>query len=271
MKTYRHRFLAIAALAWIQAGPVLATSSDVQVSVEGNATCSSLSVNSVLQAKDTSVPGANRSDSVTGPDGQVFTYTVGPTANTISQWRTSPRSAAADHDEHHSPPPSVTAKPVNFVILKGAGSAGGRVFYFGHGAFEDSDETATGTIAAVSFCYGLPVPPPTPIPKPASLPTCDPSLCLDSPDTPIQARIITQFDEPTDPALNWQVKTCACEGATFTECNPDLRSGTIVPAGTAGACTNANLQFLPIEVQLGRDPDSYYCRVISGTRRCYRK
>lgn len=65
-----------------------------------------------------------------------------------------------------SPPPSVTAKPVNFVILKGAGSAGSRAFYFGHGAFEDSDETATGTIAAVSFCYGLPVPSPRPSRRP---------------------------------------------------------------------------------------------------------
>ena len=260
MKTYFYRRLVMATLLLVVSGSALATTSAAQLDVEGNATCSSLSTNAVLQAKDLSyAPGVNGYDSVAGPDGQVFTYQIGP-ANTISQWSVS-----------NPLPASGTAKPVSYVIVKEAGNSGGVAFYYGNpGVYSDSNATKTGMNSAVtvSFCYGL-LPPFTPL-EPTALPLCDASLCPDPSDTTIQARILTQFDEPADNEHNWQVQTCSC--GTFTECNPDLLAGTVVPPGIPGACTSGgpNL-FLPIEVQLARDPDSYYCTVINGTRRCYRK
>ncbi|QSA98167.1 hypothetical protein [Methylococcus sp. EFPC2] len=261
MKTCHHRLVAFALLVLAPVFPVLASNSVAAIDVEGNATCSSLSVNSVLQAKDTSyVPDASGYDHVTGPDGQIFTYKLDPNdAKKIAVWSVS------------GPDPSLgTAKPVNFVIAKEAGSAGGHAFYFSNpGVYSDTnetDDTAPANIVAVSFCYGLSGPfVPTP---PTALPTCDVRLCDQDPAS-VQARIVTKFDEPADNTQNWQVTTCSCEGASFTACDPNLRTGTEVPPGTPAACTKGNLQFLPVEVQLGRDPDSYYCTVINGTRRCF--
>jgi hypothetical protein len=251
MKTHYY-ICKVVALWLVISGFALATTSVVQVSVEGNATCSSLATNAIIQAKDTTyTPNASGFDSVTGTDGQVFSYSINP-AKTLAEWRiTSPLGGIA--------------KPVNFVVLKLAGSAGAKAFYFGStGALTDIDTTVTANIVAVSFCYGLTPPAPT-----ASLTSCsDPvsianlgdlaDVCSADP-----TRVVTIFDESTP---NWRVQTCSC-GSAFTECNPDLQ------AGTPGACTNSegSLQFLPIEVQLGRDPDSYYCTVINGTRRCYKK
>lgn len=233
-----------------------ATNSVAQLRVEGNATCSSLAINSILQAKDTSVPAAGGSDTITGPDGQTFQYSISTTTvagDTINVWTTTSTGSI---------------KPVNFVVLKGSGNSGGRVFYFNNlGVITDNTEVAPARIEAVSFCYGLS----SPI-VPVTLPACDPVTLGDvcSADT---TRVITIFDESTP---NWRVQTCSCATETepkFTECNPDLQAGTVVPPGIPGPCTNSGgaTQFLPVEVQLGRDPDSYYCTVINGTRRCYRK
>jgi hypothetical protein len=242
----------VSALWLVMLGSALATTSVVQVSVEGNATCSSLATNTIKQAKDTNyTPNASGFDSVTGTDGQVFSYKISP-SNILAEWQI-------------TNPPGSSAKPVNFIILKLAGKAGAKAFYFGStGALTDMTATVATNIVAVSFCYGL-----TPHAPTASLTSCsDPAAIANLGDlTEVcnadPTRVVTIFDESTP---NWRVQTCSC-GSTFTECNPDLQ------AGTPGACTNSegSLQFMPIEVQLGRDPDSYYCTVISGTRRCYKK
>jgi hypothetical protein len=254
MKSKYYRIPALLVLMLIAATNARATTSVLQLKVEGNATCSSLATNAILQAKDTTyAPGATGFDSATGPDGQVFSYRISP-ANTISTWSIV-----------NPLPSSGTAKPVNFIILKQAGSEGGRVFFYGSaGVNEDTLISTPNNITTVSFCYGLTPPIPT-----ATLPTCDSAglgnladVCAADP-----TRIVTIFDESTP---NWRVQTCSCNSDPlnqFTECNPALQ------AGTPGACTNSDgaLQFLPIEVQLGRDPDSYYCTVINGTRKCYKK
>lgn len=269
-----HRYIPVLVVAALAApGPAGAvTSSVAQLSVEGNATCSSLSVNSILQAKDTSIPAAGATDTLTGPDGQRFSYRVDAAQpNKIADWHVVTPDPAGG-----------TAKPASFVILKGSGSAGGRAFYFGNsGSYGDADESVPGaaSIAAISICYGLAAPfvPPVP-PAPALLPACDPTLCPAPGTGGIQARIVTQFDEPDDATTNWQVESCQCDVGTpaFTECNPELPAGpkpSPAPGATPGPCTSelGHLIGLPIEVQLARDPDSYYCTIIGGIRKCYRK
>ena len=132
-----HYYICKVVALWLAiSGSALATTSVVQMNVEGNATCSSLATNAIIQAKDTTyTPNPSGFDSVTGTDGQVFSYKISP-ANTLAEWRiTSPLGG--------------TTKPVNFVIFKLAGSAGAKAFYFGStGALTDTDATVAANIVA---------------------------------------------------------------------------------------------------------------------------
>jgi hypothetical protein len=246
----------------------IATTSVIQIKVDSDARCSSLATNSILQARDTSYGvGGDGFDQVSGAQSHIFKYkltTVGSTSNNRIEWKVT------------TPDPNAiptTAQRVNFIILRLAGSNGSiAAYYVNPGEYQDNGLTTTASITGVSFCYGLSQP------TSAKLPSCN-SLGFDCAlPTGVQARLITTFDEPTGDE-NWRVKTCACDPQPgqeqFTECDPNL------PAGSAGACTKGptpenpdvvgTLKFLPSSVELGLNPDSYYCTVIFGSKRCWSK
>lgn len=257
MKTSRYVLVAVALMLVAPSSSVHATDSVAQLNLEGNPSCNALASNSVLQVRDNNPPAPGVIKALVGPDGQQFEYAIGTEmapGDTLAFWEVKAPGAG-----------TAGVKPVNFVILKSVDKGqkaseheqGARVFHFGNnGVVRDETAIARGTITSVSICYGLAGQ------ASASLPPCDPAtlgaVCKADP-----TRIVTIFDESTP---NWRIETCSC-GSVFTECNPELQ------AGNAGACTNATgaLQFVPVEVQLGRDPDSYYCTIIAGKRKCYRK
>jgi hypothetical protein len=263
---YRNRNI-LAAILLLSAHVCLATTSVIQIKVDSDTRCSSLSTNSILQARDTSYAvGGDGYDQVSGSQSHFFKYkltTVGSTPNNSIEWKVD------------SPNPDAiptTARRVNFIILRLAGHNGSiAAYYVNPGEYKDNGLTTTASITGVSFCYGLSQP------TSAKLASCN-SLGFDC-NLPagVQARIITKFDEPTEG--NWQVNTCACDPLPgqeqFTECDPNL------PAGSAGACTrgptpqnpnvDGTLKFLPSSVELGLNPDSYYCTVIFGSKRCWSK
>ncbi len=267
MKIHYPMGLTIATLLLITAGLCHATTSVIQIKVESNTRCNSLSTNSILEARDTSYSvGGDGFDQATGSsDGQIFKYkltSINNITNNRIEWK------VVSPDPNNTP---TTAKRANFIILKLAGNNGGNAAYYVEpGEYQDIGVTTQASIVGVSFCYGLSQP------LSAKLPSCEVSEC--SLPSGVQARIITTFDEPNDES-NWQVKTCACAPQPgqeqFTECDPNI------PPGTPGACTKAptpenpdvdgTLLFLPMEVQLGRNRDSYYCLVLNGTRKCYKK
>lgn len=233
-----------------------ATQTDVVLNLEGNPSCSSLAINSILEIKDTAPPLVG-SKIVTGPDGQKITYTVGGNGTTITNWQVT------------SPPiSSPLLKPVNLVILKAQGSAGARVFHFGSaGVTSDSIEQATGRLAQVSFCYGLSQQAGTPQPL---------ALCSDlnqvggldltgisCPTDVTEKRVLISLDPGS---ANWNVKLCTCN-TTFTKCDPNA------PAGQTGACPNptGTLATVPIHIEGVQDPASLVCTTIGGQRLCFNK
>jgi hypothetical protein len=248
----KYQVLVLAILLSCGFGFAFASDSVVQINVEGGATCNELSTNSILQAKDNTVT-VNGPDSVIGGNNQTFQYTTtssnGISNNTISLWSISA--------------PASGKKPVNFIIIKKAGNAGATAFYYGNsGATTDTSIVLPAAIQTVTFCYGLAT-----IPVPTTITSCG-TICNSLAAAGIQSRIVTQFDEPANNSQNWQVTSCAC--GTYTECNPSLL------AGTPGSCTHSNaegggLLFLPISVELARDPGTYFCLVLNGARKCYAK
>lgn len=122
---------------------VYAADTDVVLNLEGNPTCSSLVVNTISEARDTSPPDDGIVETLILENGIELNYSIS-NGDTISQFY------IAD------PGPGIPVKPVNFVILKGAGNAGARVFHYGEkGLVADSNLEGPGTIKTVSFCYGL--------------------------------------------------------------------------------------------------------------------
>ena len=259
MKTYYHQVLAVTVLSLMIVSPAKATTSVSQINVANNATCSSIASNAILLAKDTSVPKAGGSDTVTGLNGQVFQYSIsssnGIADNTLNVWTTNNLNGPI--------------KSVNFVILKinnnteekdKSGNIGDRAFLYNNfGVITDNIMIAPTKIIAISFCaYDSSLV--------QELQQC--SNCPSPTDPDIQARIVTQFDEPVDPNKGWQVRACAC--GQFKECNPELPAGTQVPEGEPVPCSDNNVQpFIPIDVTISGQ--SYYCTVINGSRRCYAK
>lgn len=267
MKTHYPIGIIMAILLIMTADLSQATTSVVQLKVESNTRCESLSTHSIREARDTTYSvGGDGFDQATGSsDGQVFKYklsNINSIINNRIEWK------VITPDPNNTP---TTAKRVNFIILKLAGNNGSNAAYYVQpGEYQDTGVSTQASIVGVSFCYGLSQP------FSAKLESCDISEC--SLPQGVQARIITKFDEPADDS-NWQVKTCACAPQPgqqqFTECDPNI------PPGTPGACTktptpenpdaDGTLLFLPMEVQLGRNRDSYYCLVLNGTRKCYAK
>lgn len=269
MKVLIPKSLFISAALLLTSGVCMATTSVVQLSVGNITNCSSLtSSNSVVQVKDTSYStGLDGFDHVTGGpanDQQEFRYKLtasnGINNNRIEWEVVSPDPLAAQ----------TTAKRIAFIILKQQGNTPSvAAYYVQPGVYQDIGVTTGTSITGVTFCYGLSAP------STASMPLCEATEdCNNLAGRGIRARIITKFDEPDNNTSNWTASSCACSPIVgqqnFKECDPTL------PAGTPGACTksaaeNGELIGLPIEVQLGRDPDSYYCLVLYGSRVCWSK
>jgi hypothetical protein len=140
---------------------VYATDAPVVLDLEGNPTCSSLVENSIFEERDTSVPDAGVEKILTFDNGQELTYTIGGIDDeTITAW-----DLLAPGEDIQ------LVFPVNFVILKGAGNAGARVFHYGKkGVTADTDLVGPGTLKTVTFCYGLNE---EPIGEPEPVPFCD--------------------------------------------------------------------------------------------------
>ncbi len=269
MKFLIPKSLLIGAAYWLTGGVSQATTSVVQLSVGNITNCSSLtSSNSVVQVKDTNyavgLDGYDHISGGTGSDLQEFRYKLAPVNginNSRIEWE------VVNPDPLAAP---TTAKRVSFIILKQQGNTPSVAAYYAlPGVYQDIGVTTGSSITGVTFCYGLSAP------STASMPLCEASEdCNNLAGRGIRARIITKFDEPDNNTSNWSASSCACSPVVgqqnFKECDPTL------PAGTPGACTksaaeNGELIGLPIEVQLGRDPDSYYCLVLYGSRVCWSK
>ncbi len=249
-----------------------ATTRVVQLSMGGNPNCNQLTNATIRQASDNNYPVQGGFDTVAAQD-QTFQYkltTNGAANNTIEWSVTSPDPKTL---------PTTSAKRVNFLLLRQQGNTTIAAYYAEPGVFQDSVLTTPNSITGVTFCFGLNQPN-----NAQTTPLVAPSECRDQNNNPIfdcsvpagsQARIISILDEPTNGG-NWKVSTCSCSnnGQAFTECDPNI------PAGSPGACTRATdfangidggLRFLPTALEFGLNPDSYYCTVIFGTKRCWSK
>lgn len=202
----------------VAASSVYATISQVVLDLEGNPTCSSLVENSIFELRDTSPPEVGVEGELTLHNGQKLKYTINPD-DTVTSWHLV--APGADF-----PPP---VYPVNFVILKGAGNAGARVFHYGQqGVPSDTDLEGPGTLKTVSFCYGLND---EVIVEAKTLPHCD--------DTDFELEgIEIDCDLVSDKGVSFQsvkkgptltYSLCTCN-KTATVCDRSL------PAGTIGAC-----------------------------------
>lgn len=255
MRSYMRLIAAAAVMTLASVNPAFATQTDVVLNLEGNPTCSSLAINSILEIKDTAPPlvGAKI---VTGPDGQKITYTVGANGTAITNW----------HISFPLPPSPLPLKPVNLVILKAQGAAGARVFHFGSaGVTSDDIEQAAGRLAQVSFCYGLSQVAGN---TPQQLASCSsPALgALDEtgitcPAIGTKARVLISLD-PGSP--HWNVKLCTCN-TTFTKCDANA------PAGQTNACPKGTLAAVPIHIEGVQDPHSLVCTTIGGQRLCFNR
>jgi hypothetical protein len=249
-----------------------ATSSTVVLNLEGNPTCDSLGDNaSILAARDNGPQvGVNE---VSGPriDGMVQTiqYTIDASGEfPLVSWD------ILNQDEF--------VNPINYVIIKGQGSNGARVFHFGgigEGAVSDTEEEATGNIAAVSFCYGLTEGPiDTPL---AGIQDCAEldvennlggTLIGACPTPEIgdpKKRLLISLDLDAD---NFDIQSCTCnvpEG--LPSCDPN------VPVDEPGACIVTDMydplegvnERVPVMIQGVETPNSYICYTIGGDRVCY--
>lgn len=254
MRSYMRLAAAAAVMTLASANPAFATQTDVVLNLEGNPTCSSLAINSILEIKDTAPPLVG-TKIVTGPDGQKITYTVGVSGTTITTWQiTSP------------PTSSSLLKPVNLAILKAQGSAGARVFHFGSaGVTSDDTEQAAGRLAQVSFCYGLSqlVGAPQPLALCSALAGGLDETGITCPANVTEARVLISLDPGS---ANWNVKLCTCN-TTFTKCDPNA------PVGQAAACPDPTgaLATVPIHIEGVQDPASLICTTIGGQRLCFNK
>lgn len=255
-RSYMRLAVAIVAMNLASSNQLFATQTDVVLNLEGNPTCSSLAINTILDVKDTAPPLVG-TKILTGPDGQKISYTVGGSGTAITTWQVI------------SPPTSSPLlRPVNLVILKAQGAAGARVFHFGSvGVTSDVNEQGTGRLAQVSFCYGLSQLAGTQQP----LANCSDLLAgggldetgISCPIDSTQARVLISLDPGS---TNWNVKLCTCN-TTFTKCDPNA------PAGQTGACPNptGTLATVPIHIEGVQDPASLVCTTIGAQRLCFNK
>jgi len=256
-----------AIVAFVLSSQAYATTSNVVLNLEGNPTCNSLVANDeIMEARDNSPTSGD--NTVFGPDGQRFDYTV--TDDSIDIWTTDGNPTL----------------PVNFTVLKSKGNAGAVVFHFGtNGVFTDTEEDASGTLAAVSFCYGIEGDdPPEPPEEPQPMALCEDlnnSSGLDGsgivcPTNSEQRVLISMSLEDED---DFDLQYCTCNLDTtnaLPQCNPNLnRFEAPESAGEfAGlpACTN-NLdgtnERVPVQILGVENPSSYICFTSGGRRVCY--
>ena len=237
----RITIVGLGVLVGLAIGQAKADSAPVVLDLEGNPTCKSLTANTISEVRLTKAV-----------DG-----TYGPTSQRIAvAFATSPAPQVASF--------SADGAPINFVIVKGAGASGGRVYHYGAGGVATDDGLASpkgAAIAAVSFCYGLTSTTPPPA---ASL-----KSCTQVPGTACQPGV-------TPPYVIYKVNTgntlfaselCQCN-FPLTRCNADDPTA-------ANACIKVDglpgtLREMPQEL-LGINTGTVFCQVIGGRRLCYSK
>lgn len=247
--------IAIIAIGLASSNHIFATQTDIVLNLEGNATCKSVAVGSILEINDAAPPLVG-TKIVTGPDGQKISYTVSANGTAITTWQII------------SPLVTSPIKPVNIVILKAQGSTRARAFHFGSvGVTSDDIAQATGKLNVVSFCYGLSqlagTSPPLASCSSLALVGGLDETSIGCPTDLTQARVLISLD-PGSP--DWNVKMCTCN-TTFTKCNPNA------PVGQTGACPNpaGTLATVPIHIEGVQDPASLVCTTIGGQRLCFKR
>jgi hypothetical protein len=221
---------------------VYASSAPVILDLEGNPTCSSLVANDVIfEARDTSVDGG---DTLTlSENGQLLTYEVLPDGVTLS-W-----------GFPLVQPPDVDLFPVNFVILKGAGNAGARVFHYGaDGLTGDSALEGPGTLKTVSFCYGLggaTVGQPDEVTRCDEIPNQAGSVLGVEVACPVDSEAYSIHVIKKGPEFEYDECTC---NETATICDKSL------PAGTIGSCIPLITDECPVGGSYGGVLDPYPSR-----------
>jgi hypothetical protein len=195
------------------------SSAPVILDQEGNPGCNHLAINSIFEAKDTTLVKLGDTLTLNDNDGQKLTYTV--EGETIKWWFL---------DEGPSDP-----FPINFVIIKG--KDGSKVWHYGaNGATEDIDLQGRGPLRTVAFCYGLDVDGAPPIDTTETVDRCD----ADDFTTLDGVEITCPVDGRGDPSGVYSIHSirkgetftyseCTC-GDTATVCDKSL------PAGEHGSC-----------------------------------
>jgi hypothetical protein len=210
---------------------VYASSAPVVLDLEGNPSCSALALNTVFEEKDTSVSKHTEELPLLLHNGQELTYTVGPD-NTIESWKLHPTAVL----------PALRLR-VNFVILKGSGNAGARVFHYVKGGVtEDSTLVGPGTLKTVSFCYGIEEP------FIEETVTLCPVIGVNSIDPPpeLLGVVVQCPDNDTDYSIHIIKK--GTDGFEYDECTCNAEAKTCDPelaADETGACVAACDPLLP--------------------------
>jgi hypothetical protein len=231
----------VGVLIGLAIGQARADSAPVVLDLEGNPTCKSLTTNTISEVRLTKAV-----DGTYGPTNQRIAVT----------FATSPAPQVANF--------SAGGAPINFVIVKGAGASGGRVYHYGAGGIATDDELASpkgAAIAAVSFCYGLTSSAPPPA---ATLKSC----------TQVSGTVCQPGVTP--PYVIYKVNTggalfaselCQCNFA-LTRCNaddPNAPNACVKVDGMPGT-----LREMPQEL-LGINTGTVFCQVIGGRRLCYNR
>ena len=264
---------AAVAIALAVAPAAFATSSEIVSEVKGHPDCEDLSNNdAILEAADYRPPRGGGTASITGPDGQVFTYTIDAWGDLLD-WET-----------------AESGKPVNLTVLGSTErdhhkrSKESHVFHFGiDGVFSDTAEEAPdGKLKVVRFCYGLMRPEP---PDMINLGDCGElmkkhgSLNESEVICPAQgekrALISLDITPPAHPddRKDFTLQFCTCNVDTkdkrLPKCNPELSRDD---NDQNNACTNNPIGIntrVPILIQGVENPSSYICFTSGGRRVCY--
>lgn len=221
--------------------PAQASDAPVVLDLEGNPTCSSLTVNRISELRINSIS----SGTFTSGTQQVKVEFAG--TSKIARWDVLPGS-------------DNKLENVNFVIVKGSGSAGARVYHFGQtGRLFDEDEEPPrlASIAQVSFCYGLQ----------GTSTVSDPPACSSLGINCTGNKVVFLFDLGS---TFFDLQPCTCGAATLTACNPDATAASAATT-TLPACVSSTkvLTEVPTLVEGVKNPSTYFCTTVGGKRTCY--
>lgn len=214
----------------------------------------------VLTAEAPSLPGPGQSITITGPDGQQFSLTVGANGDTLQSWEI-------------LDPARLDTAPVEFALVETRDDS--NMFHYGDtGALKDTELSGPGgPLASVKLCYGS-------VQDNLYVGDCD-ELARNGetlngtevacPDD--EARMIISLDvtpglDPDD-RPDFNRRFCSCNLGRLPTCDPDLsRSET----DDNDACTNnpdGRNERPPMSIEGVENPGSYLCFTIGGSRVCY--